>query len=897
MISLYKIKIGLLSMLLVFTSVRAQDKNPASVKLLELKLQKTTVDTTAINILNEIASVYKYSAAKEGLQYGNKALALAQKKQWKKGMADANENLGICNQTLFNYSEAHFYLQKALLLNKQMQNQTKVSGTLKNIALVYLSQKKYIEAITYLEQALKINQSNTSKKVIVYNLNDIANAYYNLNNYNKALVYYQQSLKINEEINDPNGYAYCLSHIGEIYAKQKKYKYAIAYFSKALKKFDKNQTDNIDNTLNQLSNVYLLLSKLDSKNREQYIILSAKTLKLISTQQEQYAQSIDDLKASLQQAVADTTKINILNRITSNYFYTNPREGIHYGEAALKLASKIKWEKGIAVANDHLGVCQYVLADYDKAFNYFYKSLVVYENLKNQNGISGALNNLGLVYVETKRYNAAFTYFNKAYKLNQKNHNKILMVYNLNNIAVSYFIQKDYTKAIDYYNKSKDLNFSMNDLNGIGYCYSKIGKIYSAQKKYPKSLDYFNKALNSYDKDQNYNIGNTYIEIGSTYYKMALENPDNKKHLLANSSKYLNNAIRLFTETGIPDGLNTGYLELYKTTKEQGDFKLALNYFEKHNVLQDSLFSNESKNKLANLQAKREIDLRDKQIEIQKLKINNDSKKVYFLVVVTIFVAILFILFFYLYISKRSTNRLLIEKNQEISNINKQKDKFFSIIAHDLRGPFSGFLGLTELLAEEIDSMDKDEIQFAAVNMKSSAHNLSRLLDNLLEWSRMEQGLIVFSPKKINLAEIIKECVAALQDTANKKIITIETFVDQNLKIFADHNILQSIIRNIISNAVKFTPANGLIKIQALEDSQNTIISIIDTGIGMNSKMAENIFQIDIKNNRLGTDNEPSTGLGLILCKEFVEKHSGQIWIESVERKGTVINFSIPKSI
>lgn len=896
MISLYKIKTALLSIVIAFTAAKGQSQNPQYISNLKSEILKTTTDTAKINILNEIASAYKYSEAEEGLLYANKALALAEKKSWLKGMADANENLGICSQTLSDYSKAHTYLQKALHLNKLTQNQAKISGTLKNIAFVYLAQKNYTEAISYLEKALKINKSINSKKTIVYNLNDIAGIYFQQNNFKKAIEYYEQSLRINLEINDPNGYAYCLSRIGEIYSRQKLYEKAVSNFLRALKNFDKTQTENINNTLKKLSDVYLLMSKSDSKNKEKYNALSSKTFKQIPQKPEQYSQSVDELKALLQGAITDTAKINILNQITSSYFYTNPKEGIPYGETALKLAVKIKWKKGIALANNNLGVCQWVLTDYDKAINYFYKSLITYQELKNQNGISGAFNNIGLVYIEMKKYNSAFTYFNEAYKINKKSGNKILMVYNLNNIALNYYVQKKYDEALKYYNKSKKLNLLMNDLNGLGYSYSKIGKINSDQKNYTKSLDNLKKALASFDTGQTYNIGNTHLETGITYYKIALANLKDKENLLAKSSEHLNNAIQLFSEAGIQDRLSACYLELYKTTKAQEKYKLALNYFEKYNALQDSLFSNESKNKLTNLQSIREIDLRDKQIEIQKLKINNDSKKVYFLVIVMFFVAILFVLFFYLYISKRSTNRLLIDKNREISNINKQKDKFFSIIAHDLRGPFSGFLGLSELLAEDIDNMDKEEIQFAAVNMKNSAHNLNRLLDNLLEWSRMEQGLIPFIPKKHNLLKAVNESTATLQNTADKKNIRIETAIDESSKIYADYHILQSVIRNILANAIKFTPRDGIIKIQGKQETNNTIFSICDTGIGMDAKMLENIFQLDVKNNRKGTEDEPSSGLGLILCKEFTEKHGGKIWIESKVDKGSCFYFSFPNS-
>jgi signal transduction histidine kinase len=238
-----------------------------------------------------------------------------------------------------------------------------------------------------------------------------------------------------------------------------------------------------------------------------------------------------------------------------------------------------------------------------------------------------------------------------------------------------------------------------------------------------------------------------------------------------------------------------------------------------------------------------------------------------------------------------------LDRNEEISNINKQKDKFFSIIAHDLRGPFTGFLGLTELLAEEIEDLDKEEIQFAAVDMRKSANNLNRLLDNLLQWSRMEQGLIPFSPIENNLIEVVNDCVTPLQEMAAKKDITIEINIKKDIKIFADQNILQSVIRNFLTNALKFTPTNGIVKIEAREDLENTVISIADNGIGMDSKMLENLFHLDVKTNRTGTEDEPSTGLGLILCKEFVEKHNGKIWIESEVNKGSTFYFNFPHAL
>jgi len=439
---LHKLNKWMLCLLIIGNFLFGQNQNSEPVAVLKIKLEKTNIDTTKINILNEISTSYRYSNAQEGLKYGNNALSLAKNISWKKGIAEANENLGICNQTLSNFDKALSHLQKALQFYEQMHQPTSESTTLKNIAFIYSAQKKYPEALSYFEKALKINQLSNDKVSIIYNLNDIADVYYKQNNYSKSLEYYNKSINLNKEIKDNNGLAYCFTRIGDIYSIEKNYPKAVNYFSMALKKYDKSQVENIENTLKQLSDTYILMSKLNTINKNKYIALSKKTLLQTSTNKQQYSQSLDALKESLQKATADTTKINILNRLASSYFYTSPKEGIPYGEKALKLAKKINWKKGIAKSYNSLGVSQWVLTDYYKAINYFYFSLSAYEELKDLNGISEAYNNLGLLNIEIKKHDQAYKYFNKAFEINKKTGNKISMVYNLNNIASAYHDQK-----------------------------------------------------------------------------------------------------------------------------------------------------------------------------------------------------------------------------------------------------------------------------------------------------------------------------------------------------------------------------------------------------------------------------------------------------------------------
>ena len=244
---------------------------------------------------------------------------------------------------------------------------------------------------------------------------------------------------------------------------------------------------------------------------------------------------------------------------------------------------------------------------------------------------------------------------------------------------------------------------------------------------------------------------------------------------------------------------------------------------------------------------------------------------------------------------KTATLELLKKSEDNLLRINAEKDKFFSIIAHDLRSPFSGFLGLTEIMVEDLPSLTMEEIQDISLSMKNSAINLFRLLENLLHWARMQQGLIPFNKESIVLHHIVEESVAMLLDAAKNKEIDVVCDIPLEIKVSADSNMLQTVIRNLVSNAVKFTPQGGKINILAKANNDKSVkIAIKDSGIGMTSDMINHLFRLDIETSRNGTEGEPSTGLGLLLCKEFVEKHGGKIRVESEVGNGSTFYFTIP---
>jgi len=236
-------------------------------------------------------------------------------------------------------------------------------------------------------------------------------------------------------------------------------------------------------------------------------------------------------------------------------------------------------------------------------------------------------------------------------------------------------------------------------------------------------------------------------------------------------------------------------------------------------------------------------------------------------------------------------------QKEQLEQLNAEKDKFYSIISHDLRNPFQTILGYTQLMADDWPTLKQDDLHKIVLMLRNSAINLHRLLENLLEWSHLHQGVTTFSIESFFLTPKIKECIELFNDPLTKKNIELINDIPTDLKVNADIHMFETVFRNLLSNAIKFTPRGGKIILTALERPGHLAeIAISDTGIGMDETLIGNLFRLDTKTNRKGTEKEPSTGLGLIICKEFIEKHGGKLYIDSKEGVGSRFYFTLPLS-
>ena len=246
-------------------------------------------------------------------------------------------------------------------------------------------------------------------------------------------------------------------------------------------------------------------------------------------------------------------------------------------------------------------------------------------------------------------------------------------------------------------------------------------------------------------------------------------------------------------------------------------------------------------------------------------------------------------------VKRKINEERLVFYSKELEEINRSKDRFYSMVSHDLKSPFQGLLGLASFIISEADSLSKDEIKEFVGNIESSAKNLYGLLENLLNWTRFELGRIQFTPESFYLYDLLEEVENILLGIAKKKGIEIKLDVDKDFSLVADRKMMYSILSNLITNGIKFTRTNGYVSVAAKKTTSNVILTVTDNGIGMTKEQIDNLFDITNINSTPGTNNEKGTGLGLLLCGEMVEKHNGKIEITSSIGKGTCFIISIPQ--
>jgi len=338
------------------------------------------------------------------------------------------------------------------------------------------------------------------------------------------------------------------------------------------------------------------------------------------------------------------------------------------------------------------------------------------------------------------------------------------------------------------------------------------------------------------------------------------------------------------------------------------DFKNAYKFKEINAIYKDSIYNKETNKKIAENQFNYELDKKQSKIELlekdKSIKEEETTRQKYITIGLLSFLIIsVFIIVRVINNVKKEkeTKELILkqkfeieEQSTKLSQMNQLKDKTFSILSHDLRSPLGALVQILEMLDDNSISME----EFSGLKKKLDLQltYLNRFLENILLWckSHMEEDFTA-QIKKINLSEIVNQNYELLHESAIQKQIEMQNHIDSNTFIMADFDQIDLVLRNLLSNAIKFTNNKGKVDVSAVENENEIIVSIKDNGIGMDSEIAKNLFDNQERKSSIGTIGEKGTGLGLLICKEFINKHGGRIWAESEPKKGSTFYFSLPK--
>jgi len=539
------------------------------------------------------------------------------------------------------------------------------------------------------------------------------------------------------------------------------------------------------------------------------------------------------------------------------------------------------------------GLNEYYIGNYEQAVDYYFQALHLVEQSNDSILMAKVFHNLGMIYDEFEDYDLAIDYFLKSLKISQLIKENKLIAKTYQDIAISYQNKKELTNAIDYNIKANQLAMDLNDTQMLIDVTNNFGTIAYDQKKLDESLKYYKKALKLYlGINDNQGIAMAYNNIGLVY----LDKKDYETALT-----YFMKSLNLANELKMNDFIGDLYGNLTIYYEELKDYKQAYIYYDKYNTVYDSL-TGEKKNKMIRqIQAKYQLLSKTKELEELKLKnqmqmhtIDAAKSIQVYLFSITLLALVFMVATIYLLRKEKKLASELKLKTTELHNLNASKDKFFSIIAHDLKNPFNALVSYTSILKSDLELFSQDELKQIISDLHQASENGFNLLQNLLVWSRSQTNRIQIYKTNFVLMEVVEQVKALVDLNLTEKQQQLKIEVEPELVVFADKDMVSTVLRNLIFNALKFSKKGSEVIVKSGINGDTVQIDVIDHGVGMPPEVIESLFKIDTNMTTPGTDGETGTGLGLLISYEFITKNGGLIWAVSNSGKGSVFSFTIP---
>jgi len=649
--------------------------------------------------------------------------------------------------------------------------------------------------------------------------------------------------------------------------------------------------------------------------------------------------SVDSLENTLQNKLSDSARFVTYIKLSEQKQYTDFVNATIYADKAFAIADQKQWPWARGMVYNQLSFLATLSGDYTTAMKYDNLNLQMRLEAQDSAAIAATLNFLGNDYSDLGRYDEAYYYFTQSYRVARAIDDQMRMAiatYNIGNVL------KDlgqYELALNHFNFSRELSKKIDDLDGLVYITNAVGELYLKKKEYKQAEDYlltalkelrerkitiieprvlkglarlqfelknYKQSLGYYDsasvihKKANNQFGVAEVNLGISEIYMEQQKFDEAEDLIEQSlvTARRNNAHKMTIDC---------LQKLSYLAEKRGDFESGLAYHKNYKQLEDSLYSQEMLARMFQDQLRFQTELKDSEIAaLSKTKTEQAStlkRQELLRNILVVVVALTVILLFSVYRSGRRRiriNNLLIEhqqeikkRSQELEQLNQVKDKFLSIVSHDLRSPIRALSSILNLAEQK--NITQEEFRQLTGDLRKQFDNAHTFISNLLDWALLQMDKLKIQPVKVELATVVEENLRMVESMQMKEI-HFENKVASGTYGLADPNMLNLILRNLVLNAIKFSEPGGKIEVNCKDyDKQFVVISVKDHGVGISKEVQKLLFDKFSAYSSRGTANEKGTGLGLILCKEFVEKNGGKIWFESEEWHGSTFYFTIQK--
>ena len=647
---------------------------------------------------------------------------------------------------------------------------------------------------------------------------------------------------------------------------------------------------------------------------------------LISFGQKEGQQRIDSLLTELPKLKADSLKVKTLNDLSFSYQYIDPIAGQKHANDALKLSQQIHWNDGMAEAYRCLGINYSIDSDYEKALFYYGKALKATSNKKilskilrstgliytyqsdyknamdydlralkmseeigDKKGVAAVLSNIGIIYFDLKNFPKAIEHYEKARKINEVMGNNAYLANNLGNLANCYLELKQFSKSIEYYKKAIVINEKLGDIGNKSINIGALGGLYFQLKQYDEASTYMNEALKlSLEINDSRNIAQAYGVLGEIYLEQAKmpKNQHRHREFIQKAKDQFYKALPLDKERGSLKDVASDFQQLAAIEAMLGNHKKAYEFYQLGAVYKDSVFNEDSKETIKNLEDKRQIELRDKQIQLNNLTLEAKEKQKWFYISGILLFGIIGILLFYQSKSRKKSNQKLQLLNTELDQANKVKARFFSILNHDLRSPVSSLIQFLHLQKDSPELLTEESKKRMEDQTIASAENLLESMEDLLLWSKGQMENFKPHPKNIAVSVIFEDLKKHFSNVDSVKI-TFENL--ENLSLFTDENYLKTILRNIVSNAIKALEktANATVLIKAYSENGTSILAVSDNGPG---GVPEKFRALYDETEVVGI----KTGLGLHLIRDLAKAINCKISVDTQPGTGTIFTIVFP---